>query len=181
MNARPVPGFTLIELMIALAIFAILVLAALPSFQVWIQNTQIRTTAEAILNGLQLSRAEAVRRNTKIELELSADSGWTIRETATGQVIQARSAGEGTGGAVISVTPSGAVKTTFNGLGRVDFNDNATPAITEIKVDSSVITATDSRELCIRISTAGVVRLCDPQLSASDPRSCGATVPTGCL
>jgi type IV fimbrial biogenesis protein FimT len=53
----PQAGFTLVEMMIAIAIFALLVLAALPEFRIWMQNTQIRTAAEGILNGLQFARA----------------------------------------------------------------------------------------------------------------------------
>lgn len=63
-------GFTLVELFIGLMIVAMLLAMAAPSFSSWIQNTQIRTTAEAVQNGLQLARAEAVRRNTLISFQL---------------------------------------------------------------------------------------------------------------
>ena len=68
MAAKRSIGFTLIELMIGIAIVAILVVAALPSFGTWIQNTKIRGAAEAALNGLQLARAEAARRNASVAL-----------------------------------------------------------------------------------------------------------------
>ncbi len=63
-------GFSLIELLIAMAIAGILLGLGAPSYQAWITNAHIRTTAEAIQNGLQLARGEAVRRNTQISFQL---------------------------------------------------------------------------------------------------------------
>lgn len=62
---------SLVELAIGLLIVGTLLALAAPSYTGWIQNTKIRTTAEAILNGLQLARAEAVRRNTQIRFQLT--------------------------------------------------------------------------------------------------------------
>lgn len=57
-------GFTLVELMIGLVIVGVLLMQAIPSFSAWIQNMKVRNSAEAILNGLQLARSQAVRSNT---------------------------------------------------------------------------------------------------------------------
>jgi type IV fimbrial biogenesis protein FimT len=64
-------GFTLVELLIGVTIMGILLVMGLPSFKSWIQNTQIRTATEAIQNGLELARAEAVRRNTQVRFQLT--------------------------------------------------------------------------------------------------------------
>lgn len=64
-------GFSLIELMVGLTIVGILFMMGVPSFKSWIQNTQIRTATEAIQNGLELARAEAVRRNTPVRFQLT--------------------------------------------------------------------------------------------------------------
>ena len=178
---RRTTGFTLIELMIALAILAILVFIALPSYTIWMQNTQIRTGAEGILSGLQLARAEATRRNTSVELRMNAASGWTVTVLGTGEVVQSRVAEEGSKTATVTILPAGANKVTFSGVGRVVANGDATPPITEIKVDSLVIPAAESRELCVTVSGAGVVRVCDPKIAAGDPRACVPAVPPGCL
>ena len=50
----------------------ILFIMGVPSFKSWIQNTQIRTATEAIQNGLELARAEAVRRNTQVRFQLTS-------------------------------------------------------------------------------------------------------------
>lgn len=63
-------GVSLIELMVAVAIFAIALVFGVPSFAEWIQNSQIRSTAESLQNGIQFARAEAVRRNNPTQFQL---------------------------------------------------------------------------------------------------------------
>lgn len=181
MSDKRASGFTLVEMIIAIAIFALLILAALPEVRTWVQNTQIRTAAEGILNGLQLVRTEAVRRNTNMELEMIGVSGWNAKVASTGQIIQSRPSGEGSGSAVLVIKPDGATKATFNGLGRLVVNGDGSASITEIKVDSSAISASSTRELCITVGSGGAVRMCDPQAAAGDTRACLPSVPAGCL
>jgi len=179
-------GFTLIELMVAIAVLAILLFVALPNFAVWMQNTQIRTAGEAVLNGMQLARAEAIRRNTAVELRMDVSSGWTARLQGTGEVIQSRLAGEGSAASAVIITPADATKITFNSFGSIATNDDGTSAITEIKIDSPSIAAADSRELCILVRAGGNIRLCDPQVPSTDSRTCipplpaAQVVPAGC-
>ena len=88
-------GFTIIELMIALAVVGILFAVGFPSMSAWLQNSNIRAAAEGGLNGMQLARAEAVRRNAGVQLAFDANGGWTANVVAGGEVIQARPSGEG--------------------------------------------------------------------------------------
>lgn len=176
----PHRGLTLIELLIGLAVLGIVLMLAMPSFAAWIQNTAIRSTGEAIANGAQLARAEAIRRNTGVELSVGTDSSWLVRVVEDGETIQERSAAEGSANTVIAITPDGASKVTFNGLGRVVSNDDASPPITAVKLDSAVLDAADSRDLCVVIGTGGAVRMCDPNATTGDPRACPAPLPTGC-
>ena len=53
----------MIELCIGLAVLAMLIAFAVPGMRGWLLNSQLRSTAESIQNGLQLARSEAVRRN----------------------------------------------------------------------------------------------------------------------
>jgi type IV fimbrial biogenesis protein FimT len=63
-------GFSLVELVVAIGIVGVLLALAAPSYRSWTQNTKIRGTTEAILNGIQLAKAEAVRRNTTLRFQL---------------------------------------------------------------------------------------------------------------
>ncbi len=65
-------GVTLIELAVVLVVVAILFSKAAPFFSAWTQNVQIRTATESIQNGLQLARAEAIRRNRSVMFWLTS-------------------------------------------------------------------------------------------------------------
>lgn len=188
MTMKNIKGVTLIELMITLVVLGVLVFLALPSYTIWMQNTQIRTAGEAILSGFTLARSEAVRRNTSIELRMDAASGWTVcrpfcpdAPTAPVELIQSRTAQEGTATAVVTIEPVGADRITFSGLGRITSNNDGSASITAIKVDSTRIPAAESRELCVMANSTGLVRMCDPQVAAGDTRACVPAVPAGCL
>ncbi len=59
-------GFTVIELMIAVAIGAILVTMAVPFFTSVSERSAIATTSNEILSGLLLARSEAVRQEASV-------------------------------------------------------------------------------------------------------------------
>jgi type IV fimbrial biogenesis protein FimT len=81
--ATPARGMTLLELMVAMTVFAIALTFAIPSFAEWLQNSQIRSTAESMQNGIQFARAEAVRRNSPTQFQLvSATDNTCVLSTA---------------------------------------------------------------------------------------------------
>ncbi|OAM52124.1 hypothetical protein A7981_01140 [Methylovorus sp. MM2] len=82
-------GFSLIELMVGLAILVILLIAGVPALSSWMQNAQIRNEAESIQNALQLARAEAVRRNTVVRFQLvnTIESGCATSTQGTSWVV----------------------------------------------------------------------------------------------
>lgn len=168
-------GATLIEMLIGIAILAILIAVGVPSYKAWIQNTQIRTAAESVLNGMQLARNEAVRRNANVQLVLGAQSSWTISVPSTAEQIQTRSYGAGSKNVTVTKTPAAATTITFSPLGRVVANADASAAITQLDFDVSttILSATESRDLRIVVGAGGNVRMCDPNVTdASDTRYC---------
>jgi type IV fimbrial biogenesis protein FimT len=173
-------GVTLIELAVALVVFGVLLVAAFPNFIAWIRNTQVRTATEAVLNGIQLARAEAVRRNTVVQFVIVPNTitwtvGCVIATADCPATIQARSVEEGgSANTVPTIEPGGATTLTFNGMGRVVANDDGSPSITHVEVDSRTLSAAESRELRVMIAAGGSVKMCDPSpyIADDDPRVC---------
>jgi type IV fimbrial biogenesis protein FimT len=188
MDARRMPGFTIIELMIGIALVGLLVMIGLPNFTAWMQNTQIRNAAESILNGIQVARTEAVRRNRAVRLDLTTPgtSDWQVRINTPPALVgaplepdpvQARVGKEGS--ATAAVASGGANTITFNGVGWVIPNADGTNSITRVDVTAgpTVSSGVVTRRLSIIVGTNGTVRMCDPDpnlLTASppDPRAC---------
>ena len=68
-------GFTLIELMIVVALLAIISAFALPAFQSFIASNRLTSEANELLAGLNLARSEAVRSQRRVVLCRASATG----------------------------------------------------------------------------------------------------------
>jgi type IV fimbrial biogenesis protein FimT len=66
-----ITGFTLIELMMVVAIISITMSIGLPSFQGLISNSRVTSTANSMLGAYQLARSEAIRRRASVSVKSS--------------------------------------------------------------------------------------------------------------
>ncbi|MGD8914113.1 MAG: GspH/FimT family pseudopilin [Candidatus Thiodiazotropha sp.] len=71
-------GFTLAELMVAIAIAGILVAIGVPSYLDFVERNTITTTSNELLGGLLLARSEAVRQEASTTFTPEAD-GWLVQ------------------------------------------------------------------------------------------------------
>jgi type IV fimbrial biogenesis protein FimT len=154
-------GFTLIEILVALVIIALMVLVSLPSMTTYFQNSKIGTAAQSYAAGMQVARTEAIRRNLPVDFILTdtdvatADianvvapsptgRNWVVRvfdtPAATFRLIETKSALEGSGqiaGSVPAVAVTGSAvlpPAAFSGM--VAFNGFGGTTITsEIQLD----------------------------------------------
>ncbi|MEK6664247.1 MAG: GspH/FimT family pseudopilin [Pseudomonadota bacterium] len=184
-TAQKIGGVTLIELMIAITLVALLLGLGVPSFGTWIQNTQIRTSAESILNGFNLARAEAVRRNAPTSFVFTNNlpivgnvntitpattgTSWMVRTFQTGGVytatdfIQGRSGADGSPNAVVAASQA---TITFNSLGRVTPTPGANITINVTNNTGG------TRPLNVVVTPGGQIRMCDPNLPTANVQSC---------
>ncbi len=82
MPRRRQPGFTLIEIMIALGIAAMLMALGLPAFKDFLANSKIRNAAENLQSFLNQARSEAINRNQPVQFLLFADTDYDASQVA---------------------------------------------------------------------------------------------------
>ncbi|MDA8093815.1 MAG: GspH/FimT family pseudopilin [Betaproteobacteria bacterium] len=181
---RCAPGFTLIEVVVVLAIMAITAVLAFPNFEVWLQNEQIRTVAESIQSGLQLAHDEAARQNQDVDFVLTTNaptsggvspntggSNWVVRTDSQQTFIQGFDATPYPNVAVSCLTSAGSSCSTgsivFQSIGLTSLTGQAIIQV------SHRTNASNYRTLKILVGTGGTIRLCDPALSLStNPQGC---------
>ena len=66
-------GFTLVELMIAVAVATVLLMVASPSLEQSINGSRLGTASSELTGAVQVARSEAIRRNRRVTLCRSAD------------------------------------------------------------------------------------------------------------
>lgn len=193
-------GLTLIELLVALAVLAVLLLLGLPSLSAFQANSKIRDTAQALAAGLQQARAESIRNNGGVEFLLFSNASanvdtpslsstgphWMLRSLAAGStstytLLESHLAFEGSQSAnatPLRIASSTAVagQVAFDGLGAtVPSGATAEFVITHPLGGNCVGATTPGPMRCLRVqvSAGGQVRLCDPAVTAAgDPRTC---------
>ena len=109
MMSRAERGFTLIELMIVVAMIAIMLSIAVPSFRSFISNYRVTTAANDFLQGVTMTRGEAIKRSARVTMlpNLAATGGVNGAPSAGGSwangwsIVVDATPGGFTGGTVI--------------------------------------------------------------------------------
>lgn len=189
---RSAGGFSVIELLVGMILLGALMAIGIPGFTDYLRNARVRTTAESVLNGLRLARAEAVQRNTtaRFQLVTSLDNNcalnvagpnWVVSiDNAAGlcatapsdavppRIVQIRSGAEGSSATTIA---AGRTEVVFNSLGRVPAG-NVNIAVSSATGAACMDNGGPVRCLSITVSTSGQIRMCDPALRDDDVQTC---------
>ncbi|BBP79443.1 prepilin-type cleavage/methylation domain-containing protein [Pseudomonas gingeri NCPPB 3146 = LMG 5327] len=109
-------GFTLVELMVAVAVLAILVTVAAPVFTSSIQKTRADSEASDLMRALNYTRLEAINRGVNVRIAPTAVGGSWTQELTT----RLSPAGN-----VLRVTPamSTAATVASNNVAFIEFNN----------------------------------------------------------
>ena len=165
-------GVTLIELLIAVSVTAILLAIATPSMRAFIENVRIRATSESLQNGLALARAEAVRRNQAIEF-VRLTTGWVVRVPGTSAALHTASGKEGNNGIAVTIAPSGADRITYDAFGRTTANADGSSPLSTVDIASAHPPSVGNyRPLRVQIQATGAPRVCNPAVSSTDSKAC---------
>jgi type IV fimbrial biogenesis protein FimT len=155
-------GITMIELLIAMSISAVLGALAIPSFSTFIEGRTVRASAEQLRDVLVLAGQEALKRNAPVVVQ-SQDN-----------VITASIAAFGANGAVALAEVHTRARVadssvTLNGSGRAAASTvfAVTPAHASCKAAGGPVSCYN-----VQVQSGGAVRLCDPTYPSGDVRAC---------
>ena len=186
LNRNP-GGFTLVELLVTLALMAILLSMGAPLLTTWTANAQVRAAAEQLGNDLRLTQSEALRRNRQTVFALTdATPALNAAATEDGSRWFAQAlplmVGETLSDAHFilassnarqnKVSLTGPAVTCFNAIGRPTSNSATglgencvapTSATTPIQYEVSATSG--DRPLRVSVFMGGQIRLCNPARS----------------
>ncbi|RQO33541.1 pilus assembly protein FimT [Herminiimonas sp. KBW02] len=81
-NCRHRNGYSIVELLVVLAIVCILLASAVPVFQHFIQGQRLRTASNALFMAVNLARSEAIHRGRRVDLvpldNMDWKHGWLV-------------------------------------------------------------------------------------------------------
>jgi type IV fimbrial biogenesis protein FimT len=172
-------GFSLVEVVVTIALLALLLGLAAPAFGTWTRNAQVRTVSDSLQTGLRFAQAEAVRRHRQVAFFrtenrdctnaiTSSDNGnfWSIRTVplVAGEIPETLQCGvlnDVAGG----VTIAGPRVLCFNSAGRMAANANnvvgdqtcIAPALQRVYTVSA---PGAERILNVNVTLGGQVRMC---------------------
>ena len=197
-------GFTLVETVVTMGIFAFLIAAGVPVMRTWISNTKVRAVTDALQNGIRQAQAESLRQSRQVVFALTnSTTPQTIPLGAvgTGKYWAAYTLPSMTDGTELpSLIASGVLSSTsaanivvagtaaicFNSVGRLINNSTNVVAVTggatcAIPANNSQtqsynvsLPVLSDRPLRVNVTLGGQVHMCDPNVVLSN------TNPEGC-
>ena len=156
-------GLTLLELLVVLAVSAILLAAALPSFSSWLHASRLRGAADVLSSHLRLAMTESTQRGDDVLLSFQQDddgANWcyglnistpcNCRAAPVCQIDEAERVTYGRNFSGVLLNPTHA-------------NYRFKARRSTVNAGSILLTAADGRQLKVVVSGYGRIRLCSPK------------------
>lgn len=156
-------GFTLVELLVTVAVLSILLAVAVPSFQSFLANNRMASQANDLITALNLARSEAIRRSANVTVCASSTGttctggwaqGWIVRDAGGTPIRVQRALGGSstlTGGTDVAST------ITYTSSGRTTIATGATSTSTTLTLCPPASSGAQGR--AIQIERTGRVRV----------------------
>lgn len=194
-------GFSLIEVMISVAVIAVFLGIGIPAIGDWIQNRQVNVLAESIASGMRIAQTEAVQRNVQVDMVFATSDvtspanpmaatltagglakadptpNWMVRvsgDTTPAGFLQGKMGQDGSENARFS----GPAGVSFSPLGRLSASiaANGTRTVPAgslvFQIVNPSVQSGLANQRCVSVSTGGAVRVCDPRAPTGDSRAC---------
>jgi type IV fimbrial biogenesis protein FimT len=147
-------GLTLIELLVAFSIAALLMVAAVPSLSEYSVNSKLRESGNTLYTETLMAQSEAIKRNRNVRVSVSGSTITVADVTAplTPVTLRTRSMADGVTAANASVQ--------FGSQGWVS-------DLTAVSINLAISTATcsaDNRCPGLRVEGGGAIKLCGNHL-----------------
>lgn len=99
-------GFTMIELMVTIAVLVILILLAAPAFTEMIASQRVQTASADLITSLARARSEAIKQNLDVTITPNGTwaGGWIVASTAGNLEVRPATSGIAIGSGPASVT-----------------------------------------------------------------------------
>lgn len=159
-------GFTLIELMVTVAVAVTVSMTAVPSFRQFVLNQRLKNASYDVVSALTLARSEAIARNASVSLVASGgdwSNGWCVTTTdCTAAIVQheAFNGGITVRTYLLGTANAGPTTVTFGSAGRM------TSVATLFAIDPATVVS-GVRTRCVTLSLTGV-----PHSNTIDTGSC---------
>lgn len=156
-------GFTLIELMVTVAIVAILAGLAYPSFLKQIEASRLQAAAESVYQALRLGRSEALRlsQDVYIILNNSGESNWALSVSKTADCDATDTTKTCHVQSMAPMLANDFPGMTVSGTGFAISGLKATMKVSTSSATPEIqVTSTSGMVLSIRASTTGLLNLC---------------------
>lgn len=155
-------GFSLVELVVVMAVLSILMGQGLPAVADYLDNASVRRAAVELQHAALMARSESVKRNVRTELRVSA-TGWEIYDVTA--LPQAR---------LLSGMLDPRAQATTVTIGFAS-NGRTFPAGAATRIDvalGGVACALNARCMAVAIASGGMSKVCDPAKSTGAAGAC---------
>ncbi len=154
-------GFTLLEVMVTIAIAIILMTVAFPSFRSFMDSQRIKTASFDVVAMLTLARSEAIKRNTQVTATPNNSDwgqGWlvTVQQAGTTVILSQQSTMSGSSVTITCLqggTPQTCVPVVYDYSGRLAAGSPAQSI--QILSSAMATNVTNPNSRCISIDLSG--------------------------